>query len=296
RAARVLSQFVTRPWRVPELFSGAMQSLPVLLSSFAKHPFVGSLPPVYLSIALVTQADWSAGLPGVWEVARHFRIDARSFDTHFFLPAPHFVWVIGAGSIACTNDPTQLSTAASAAPLSPDVMQSFPGLFSSFAKQPLLGSAPPENLPSTLVTQSFALGSAGLPGVSASVSHLSNPVALLDMHFVFPATHFFCTWADAEPPHANVSVNTSAVTIERVIMEVTPPRPRFSMMSRSVASPATSCQAGPSRMRRERSERGPDPLRYTRRAPLGPPCRMTRFELPPAIPCLSGQQQLAFAP
>jgi hypothetical protein len=84
------------------------------------------------------------------------------------LPASHFDCVAGgaAGSIADTNDPTQLSTVASAVEVSSKVMQSFGFLFSSFSKQPLVGSAPPSNLATTLSSHPKALGSFDLPGVS----------------------------------------------------------------------------------------------------------------------------------
>jgi hypothetical protein len=49
-----------------------------------------------------------------------------------------------------------------------NVRQSFGLLFSSFSKQPFVGSMPPSNLVMTFVTQSFAFGSAILPGVSES--------------------------------------------------------------------------------------------------------------------------------
>jgi hypothetical protein len=121
------------------------------------------------------------------------------------------------GSIAATNAPTQLSTAASADAVSSNEMQSFGTLFSSFSKQPFVGSMPPSNLPITLVTQSFAFGSATLPGVSESWWHLIKPVPFLDMHFVLPARHFVCTWAAAGAPCRSVSASP-AVTIARIVM------------------------------------------------------------------------------
>jgi len=87
---------------------------------------------------------------------------------------------------------TQLSTAFSAVDVSSKVMQSLPLLFSSFSKQPFVGSTPPSNLPMTFVWQPFALGSAGLLGVSANCSHLMRPVPFFDMHLVLPAKHFVC--------------------------------------------------------------------------------------------------------
>jgi hypothetical protein len=116
----------------------------------------------------------------------------KYFETHFFLPAPHFVWSIGAGSMACTNAATQLSTTASAATVSSNVMQSLPVLPSSFSKQPFVGSTPPSNLPTALSTQPFVFGTGGFPGVSASCSHLMRPVPFFDMHLVLPAKHFVC--------------------------------------------------------------------------------------------------------
>src|SRR5262245_38230602 len=94
---------------------------------------------------------------------------------------------------------TQVSTAVSAAAVLSTVGQSFGTLLSSFSKQPLAGSSPPANLVWTLVTQSLAFGSAGLPGVSASASHLSKPAAFLAMQPVLPARHLAC-WADAGQP------------------------------------------------------------------------------------------------
>src|SRR5262245_27779205 len=117
--------------------------------------------------------------------------------------------------MAATNAATQLSTASSAAAVSSCVMQSFPALFSSFSKHPLVGSRPPSNLPTTFALQ--ALVSVGLPGVSAVCSHLSNPPAFLDMHFVLPARHFACC-AEAAPPHESITAITSAVSIERFVM------------------------------------------------------------------------------
>src|SRR6185503_15714932 len=108
------------------------------------------------------------------------------------------------------------STAVSAEPVLSKVMQSFPALFSSFSKQPLAGSAPPSNLSWTLVTHPPALGSVGLPGVSANPSHLSNPAAFLDMHLVLLAMHFACC-ADPGAAQTNTSPITSTVRIERVI-------------------------------------------------------------------------------
>jgi hypothetical protein len=116
----------------------------------------------------------------------------KYFETHFFLPAPHFVCVIGAGSIASTNAATQLSTRTSVEAVSLKLRQSLGFLFSSFSKQPFVGSTPPSYLPMTFVWQSFAFGSAGLPGVSASCSHLMSPVPFFDMHLVLPAKHFAC--------------------------------------------------------------------------------------------------------
>src|SRR6185503_5530486 len=118
--------------------------------------------------------------------------------------------------MSATTCATQASTALSPGPVSSKVMQSFPGLLSSFSKQPLDGSIPPSNLATTLSTQPAALGSATLPGVSDAAWHLSNPAPFFDMHFVFPARHFAC-WADAGAPHTSSSAITSAVTIERVI-------------------------------------------------------------------------------
>src|SRR5262249_18392435 len=108
------------------------------------------------------------------------------------------------------------STAVSAASVLSTVGQSFGTLLSSFAKQPLASSSSPPNLVWTLVTQSLAFGSAGLPGVSARASHLSNPAAFLAMAAGLPARHFAC-WADAGAAGKSRSV-TSAVPIERLVM------------------------------------------------------------------------------
>jgi hypothetical protein len=67
-----------------------------------------------------------------------------------------------------TNAATQLSTTASADPVSLKLMQSFGFLFSSFSKQPLVGSTPPSNFATTLSMHPPALGSGVLPGVSES--------------------------------------------------------------------------------------------------------------------------------
>jgi hypothetical protein len=133
------------------------------------------------------------------------------------LPAPHFVWSSGAGSIAATKAPTQLSTASPAEPVSSNEMQSLPTLFSSFSKQPLAGSTPPFHLIVALSTQAFAFGSGILPGVSASCSHLIRPVPNFDMHFVLPARHFVC-WADAALADSTIRPRASPATIERTVM------------------------------------------------------------------------------
>src|SRR5262245_13087907 len=119
--------------------------------------------------------------------------------------------------MAATSAATQASTAVSAATVSPTVGQSFGTLLLSFSKQPLAGLSPPSNFAWTLVTQSLALGSAGLPGVSARASHLSNPAAFLAMQPVLPARHLAC-WADAGAAGTSSSIVTSAVPNERVVM------------------------------------------------------------------------------
>src|SRR5262245_28421697 len=141
--------------------------------------------------------------------------------------------------MAPTIDATHASTAFSPAVVSSWVMQSLPFLFSSFSKQPFVASIPPSNLSSTLVTQ---VGSATLPGVSAVCSHLSNPAAFLDMHFVLPARHFAC-WAEAKPPHVSIRAITSAVTIERVVMDP-PLGDGLTMSDGSVAECVKSSQCG----------------------------------------------------
>src|SRR5262249_57739917 len=90
-------------------------------------------------------------------------------------------------------------------------------LWLSLARPALAGVLAPWNLARTLVTQSLALGSAGLPGVSARASHLSNPAAFLAMHPVLPARHLAC-WADARAAGTRSSTVTSAVPIERLVM------------------------------------------------------------------------------
>src|SRR5262245_23507177 len=119
--------------------------------------------------------------------------------------------------MAATSAATQLSTTVSAAAVSSNVRQSFGFFASSFSKQPLAGVLPPSNLAWTLVTQSLAFGSAGLPGVSARASHLSNPAAFLAMQPVLPARHLAC-WADAGAAGTSSSIVTSAVPNERVVM------------------------------------------------------------------------------
>src|SRR5262245_28158486 len=116
--------------------------------------------------------------------------------------------------MAATSAATQVSTAVSAAAVSSNVRQSFGTLLSSLSKQPLTSVLPPSNLVCTLVTQSLALGSFGLPGVSARASHLSNPTAFLAMQRVFPARHLAC-WADAGAAGKSSNTVTSAVPIER---------------------------------------------------------------------------------
>jgi hypothetical protein len=140
----------------------------------------------------------------------------RYFDTHFFFPAPHLVWVISPGSIASTNAATQLSTAASAEAVSLKVMQSFGFLFSSFSKQPLVGSTPPSNFATTLSTQLLALGSGVFPGVSASWWHLIRPVPFLDMHLVLPATHFACC-ANAVPPCSSITESATVTSVRNIM-------------------------------------------------------------------------------
>src|SRR5262249_49490108 len=140
----------------------------------------------------------------------------RYFDAHFFLPAPHFVWSSGGGSMAATSDATQPSTLVSAVAVSSSERQSFGVFASSFSKQPFAGTVPPSNLIFTLVTHSLALGSAGLPGVSASASHLSRPAAVLAMQVVLAARHFAC-WADAGASGTSTRAIASAVAIERIV-------------------------------------------------------------------------------
>src|SRR5262245_26090549 len=96
-AARVSAQFSTRPCSVAELPVGARQLLSAFASSFAKHPLVGSRPPVYFAVALSTQplAFGSVGFFGVCATWLHLSRAAKSFDTHFFLPAPHLFWSVG---------------------------------------------------------------------------------------------------------------------------------------------------------------------------------------------------------
>ena len=118
--------------------------------------------------------------------------------------------------MAATSVATQASTAASAVTVSSNVRQSFGFFASSFAKQPLVASRPPSNFALTLVMHPSAFGSAGLPGVSARASHLSNPVAFFAMQLVLPARHFAC-WADAGASGTSTSVIASVVTIERAV-------------------------------------------------------------------------------
>src|SRR5262245_5846530 len=212
-ATRSSTQFSARAFTVGESVV-LWQSFGFLASSFAKQP-------VYFATALSTQpfVFGSVGFPGVCASFRHLSRPATYFDAHFFLPAPHFVAVIGGalGSMAATSAATQVSTAVSAATVSSTVRQSFGPLLSSFSKQPLAGVLPPSNLVRTLVAQPLASGSAGLPGVSARASHLSNPVAFLAMQPVLPPRHFAC-WADAGAAGKSSSTVTSAVPIELLAM------------------------------------------------------------------------------
>jgi len=66
-STRSLTQLSTRPCSVEESFVN-WQSFGLFASSFAKQPFVGSTPPVYLATALSRQAFvfGSVGFPGVW--------------------------------------------------------------------------------------------------------------------------------------------------------------------------------------------------------------------------------------
>lgn len=91
-ATRSATQSSARPRTVAESFM-CWQSFGSFASSFAKQPLAGSPPPVYFATALSTQpfVFGSLGFPGVWASRRHFKRAARYFDTHFFLPAPHFV-------------------------------------------------------------------------------------------------------------------------------------------------------------------------------------------------------------
>src|SRR5262249_5345520 len=78
-------------------------------------------------------------------------------------------------------------------------MQSWPGLFSSFSKHPLVGSAPPVNLSFALVTQPPKFGSVGLKGVSAFCWHLSSEPAFFAMHLFLLTRHLLCGPAHAPP-------------------------------------------------------------------------------------------------
>src|SRR5262249_10125947 len=189
-ATRSVTQVSARPRTVSES-PGNRQSFGCFASSFAKQPLVISVPPVYFAVALSTQppAFGLGSFPGVSAVEWHLRTETRYFATHFFLPTPHFVCIVGAGSMAPRSDVTQSSTAVSAGSVASPGLQSLFVLFSSFPKQPLVGSGMPWNLPSTFGTQ---LGSAALPGVSAISSHLSSPAAFVAMHFTLPARHFAC--------------------------------------------------------------------------------------------------------
>src|SRR5262245_48596474 len=68
--------------------------------------------------------------------------------------------------------------------------QSFGSFASSFAKQPFVGSRPPVYFATALSTQPFVFGSAGFPGVWASLRHLSSAARYFAAHFVLPAPHF----------------------------------------------------------------------------------------------------------
>jgi hypothetical protein len=67
-----------------------------LLSSLAKHPFEGSVPPVYFETALVTQSLSLAGTPFWRAFCSHLRSPVAYFDTQFFFPAEQrFVTSVG---------------------------------------------------------------------------------------------------------------------------------------------------------------------------------------------------------
>src|SRR5262249_42700355 len=84
------------------------------------------------------------------------------------------------------------STMASRAAVFPVVEQSFGIFASSFAKQPLLGTAPPSNLSVALVMQSAKFGFMFCPGVSAFWWHLRTLFSFFATHFFFPTSHFDC--------------------------------------------------------------------------------------------------------
>src|SRR5262249_18182060 len=124
--------------------------------------------------------------------------------------------------MAATSDATQPSTAVSVVVVSPNETQSFGFFASSFPKQPFVGSRPPVNLVRTLVSQPLASGSGGLPGLSASASHLRRPAAFLAMQLALLA-RTFAGWADGGALAGPSSVIPRPAAIERIVDRIIPP-------------------------------------------------------------------------
>src|SRR5262249_28373699 len=101
------------------------------------------------------------------------------------------VGVVFAGAAATgTRSSTPSSTSAFTVGESVVLWQSFGFFASSFMKQPFAGSSPPVYFATALSTQPFVFGSAGFPGVWASLRHLSRAARYFDAHFFLPAPHF----------------------------------------------------------------------------------------------------------
>src|SRR4029453_3112228 len=105
-----------------------------------------------------------------------------------------------------------------AAVLSNGGRQSFPDLFSSCSKQPIVGSLPPSNLAVALARQPLKFGSFGLPIVSAFWWHLRMLFSFLAAHFFLPTPHLLWSIepgsiaATISAAHASTSISTDAVS------------------------------------------------------------------------------------
>src|SRR5262249_22682586 len=98
--------------------------------------------------------------------------------------------VLAGPATTATRPSTQSSTSAFTVGESVVLWQSFGFFASSFVKQPFVASRPPVYFATALSTQPFVFGSAGFPGVWASLRHLSRAARYFDAHFFLPAPHF----------------------------------------------------------------------------------------------------------